>query len=57
VPTRVAAGLRAEGHPQGYASKETLVRGIMSSHVLYVRPERAIENWIRLLQTELEALT
>jgi CBS domain-containing protein len=49
VPTRVAAGLRAEGHPQGYASKETLVRGIMSSHVLYVRPEQTIEDCMALM--------
>jgi predicted transcriptional regulator len=31
------------------SSKETLVRGIMSFHVLYVRPEQTIEDCMALM--------
>jgi CBS domain-containing protein len=34
---------------KGKSSKETLVREIMSSHVLYVRPEQTIENCMALM--------
>ena len=34
---------------KGKSSKETLVREIMSSHVLYVRPEQTIEDCMALM--------
>src|SRR5213595_3571716 len=43
------AGLRAEGHPQGKASKEIPVREIMSTHVLYVRPQQTVEDCMALM--------
>src|SRR2546425_13272717 len=34
---------------KGKASKEIPVREIMTSHVLYVRPEQTIEEWMALM--------
>jgi CBS domain-containing protein len=37
-------GLRPEDHPEGQASKDTLVREVMSSHLIQVRPENTVEE-------------